>query len=44
MSFWDIVWFIFIAFLFFAWLMVLFSILSDLFRELTATEGTRLVD
>lgn len=33
MSFWDIVWFIFIAFLFFAWLMVLFSILSDLFRD-----------
>jgi Short C-terminal domain/Phospholipase_D-nuclease N-terminal len=32
-SFWDIVWFIFIAFLFFAWLMVLFSILSDLFRD-----------
>lgn len=33
MSFWDIVWFIFITFLFFAWLMVLFSILSDLFRD-----------
>jgi hypothetical protein len=32
-SFWDIVWFIFITFLFFAWLMVLFSILSDLFRD-----------
>lgn len=33
MSFWDIVWFIAISFLFFAWLMVLFSILSDLFRD-----------
>ena len=33
MSFWDIVWFIVITFLFFAWLMVLFSILSDLFRD-----------
>jgi hypothetical protein len=32
-SFWDIVWFIAISFLFFAWLMVLFSILSDLFRD-----------
>jgi len=33
MSFWDIVWFIFISFAFFAYLMVLFSIVSDLFRD-----------
>lgn len=33
MSFWDVVWFIFISFLFVAYLMVLFSILSDLFRD-----------
>lgn len=33
MSFWDVVWFIFISFVFVAYLMVLFSILSDLFRD-----------
>ena len=33
MSFWDIVWFIFISFAFIAYLMVLFSILGDLFRD-----------
>jgi Phospholipase_D-nuclease N-terminal len=33
MSFWDVVWFIFISFMFVAYLMVLFSILSDLFRD-----------
>jgi hypothetical protein len=33
MSFWDIVWFIFISFAFFAYLMVLFSIIGDLFRD-----------
>lgn len=33
MSFWDIVWFIFISFLFIAYLMILFSILGDLFRD-----------
>jgi hypothetical protein len=33
MSFWDVVWFIFISFAFFAYLMVMFSILSDLFRD-----------
>jgi hypothetical protein len=33
MSFWDIVWFIFISFAFFAYLMVLFSIVGDLFRD-----------
>ena len=33
MSFWDIVWFIFISFAFVAYLMVMFTILSDLFRD-----------
>ena len=33
MSFWDIVWFIFITFAFVAYLMVLFHILTDLFRD-----------
>ena len=33
MSFWDVVWFIFISFAFVAYLMVMFSILSDLFRD-----------
>jgi hypothetical protein len=33
LSFWDIVWFIVITFAFVAYLMVLFSILTDLFRD-----------
>jgi hypothetical protein len=33
MSFWDIVWFIIISFAFVAYLMVLFSIVGDLFRD-----------
>ena len=33
MSFWDIVWFIFITFVFVAYLMILFSILGDLFSD-----------
>ena len=33
MSFWEIVWFIIISFAFVAYLMVLFSILGDLFRD-----------
>jgi hypothetical protein len=33
MSFWDIVWFIFITWAFVAYLMVMFSILGDLFRD-----------
>jgi predicted PurR-regulated permease PerM len=33
MSFWDIVWYIIIVFAFVAYLMILFSILSDLFRD-----------
>ena len=33
MSFWQIVWFIFIFFAFMAYLMVLFTIITDLFRD-----------
>jgi len=33
MSFWDIVWFIFITWVFVAYLMVMFSILGDIFRD-----------
>jgi hypothetical protein len=33
MSFWDVVWFIFISFAFVAYLMVMFSIIGDLFRD-----------
>ncbi len=33
MDFWDIIWFIIVTFAFVAYLMVFFSILSDLFRD-----------
>ena len=33
MSFWDIVWFIFITWAFVAYLMVMFSIIADIFRD-----------
>ena len=33
MSFWDVVWFIFISFAFVAYLMVMFAIITDLFRD-----------
>jgi hypothetical protein len=33
MSFWDVVWFIIISFAFLAYLMVLFNIIGDLFRD-----------
>jgi ABC-type multidrug transport system fused ATPase/permease subunit len=33
MSFWDVVWFIIISFAFVAYLMLLFSIFGDLFRD-----------
>ena len=35
MSFWDIIWFIIISFAFIAYLMLLFNILGDLFRDQT---------
>ncbi len=33
MSFWDIIWFIIVSFAFIAYLMVLFNIIIDLFRD-----------
>jgi Mn2+/Fe2+ NRAMP family transporter len=33
MSFWDVIWFIIISFCFIAYLMVMFSIIADLFRD-----------
>ncbi|MET7772678.1 SHOCT domain-containing protein [Nocardia sp. NPDC005366] len=33
MDFWDIIWFIVVSFFFIAYLMVMFSILTDLFRD-----------
>jgi hypothetical protein len=33
MSFWDVVWFICISFAFVAYLMVMFAIITDLFRD-----------
>lgn len=33
MSFWDIIWFIFVSFVFIAYLMMLFNIISDIFRD-----------
>ena len=33
MSFWDIIWFIVISFAFLAYLMVLFNVVTDLFRD-----------
>lgn len=32
-SFWDVIWWVFTVFVFFAYLLVLFSILGDLFRD-----------
>ncbi len=37
MSFWDVVWFIFISFAFVAYLMVMFQIIADLFRDRDAS-------
>jgi hypothetical protein len=31
--FWDIIWFIFVAYVFFAYLMVMFSVIADIFRD-----------
>ena len=40
MSFWDVIWFIFISYVFVAYLMVIFSVIGDIFRnELTGGFG-----
>lgn len=43
MSFWDAVWLIFIAFAFIAYLMAMFSIIVDLFRDKTVSGGMKAV-
>jgi magnesium-transporting ATPase (P-type) len=43
MSFWDVVWFIFISFAFVAYLMVMFSIITDLFRDREASGWAKAV-
>jgi len=37
MSFWDIIWFIFVSFAFIAYLMFMFQIIGDLFRDHTVS-------
>ena len=37
MSFWDIIWFIVVSFAFIAYLMVMFMIIADLFRDQSAS-------
>lgn len=41
MSFWDAVWLIFIAFALIAYLMAMFSIILDLFRDKTVSGATK---
>jgi len=41
MSFWDIVWFIIISFAFVAYLMILFNIIADLFRDKSESGGMK---
>jgi hypothetical protein len=33
MSFWEVLWFVFVSFVFIAYLMVMFSIIADIFRD-----------
>ncbi|MER7604488.1 SHOCT domain-containing protein [Nocardioides sp. NPDC127503] len=43
MSFWDIIWFIIVSFAFVAYLMVLFNIVTDLFRDKSVSGGMKAV-
>jgi predicted PurR-regulated permease PerM len=43
MSFWDIIWFIIISFALIAYLMVLFNIITDLFRDKTLSGWAKAV-
>ena len=43
MSFWDIVWFIIFSYAFIAYLMMLFSLLGDLFRDRETSGGVKAV-
>lgn len=39
MSFWDVIWFIIVSFAFVAYLMVMFNIVTDLFRDHSTSGG-----
>ena len=41
MSFWDIIWFIIVSFAFVAYLMILFNIVTDLFRDKSISGGVK---
>ena len=43
MSFWDIIWFIIVSFAFIAYLMIMFNILTDLFRDRSTSGGVKAV-
>ena len=43
MSFWDVIWFIIVSFAFIAYLMVMFSIVTDLFRDASTSGGMKAV-
>lgn len=43
MSFWDIIWFIIVSFAFVAYLMVMFNIIGDLFRDGGTSGGMKAV-
>jgi predicted PurR-regulated permease PerM len=41
MSFWDVIWFIIVSFAFIAYLMVMFNIIIDLFRDKSVSGGMK---
>ena len=43
MSFWEVIWFIIVSFAFIAYLMVMFNILTDLFRDHSVSGGMKAV-
>jgi predicted PurR-regulated permease PerM len=43
MSFWDVIWFIIVSFAFIAYLMVMFNILGDIFRDKGMSGGLKAV-
>jgi type VI protein secretion system component VasK len=43
MSFWDLIWFLFLTYLFVAYLMVMFQIIGDLIRDRDLSGGVKAV-
>jgi hypothetical protein len=43
MSFWEVLWFCFVSFVFIAYLMVMFSIIADIFRDPDASGVSKAV-